>query len=241
MNTTGLLRFACSCAVFGLLNLPAALGAQVSKRPISDFISQQGTYCLSDGNGGCSLFVPPLPNFIGWGDPVAITIASVDYAGLANNYLLEQSGGMINLGTQTSGSIVERALPDGRADVSVVLHTTNALSWTVPSLSDFTGPLNFGARVGDVLNGAAPALAHVEFRIKFTNTAPQAPLPDLIQLFFDPKAGQGVISYAFQANASGLFCDGSSGTMNVSQTGNARRSNVQAAIVNLHGATPRCP
>ena len=92
-----------------------------------------------------------------------------------------------------------------------------------------------------MLNGVTPALANVEFRITFTNTGPGAPLPDLIQLFFAPEVGMALVNYSFQAIAKGSFCDGSSGTMNVSQTGSAKRSNVQGAIVNLHGAIPRCP
>jgi hypothetical protein len=53
--------------------------AQAGQRPITDFTSRQGTYCLQfDVNGnvdctastyggsGCQLFVPPQPNVNGW-------------------------------------------------------------------------------------------------------------------------------------------------------------------------------
>jgi hypothetical protein len=178
-------------------------------------------------------------NFIGWGDAQKGIGASIDYAGLANKYLRNAPNGL-DLGTQTTGTIIERALPNGRVEVSVNLRTTNAVSWAVPTF-DFSAPPVFGAKVDAVLTGATPALANVEFRITFTNTGRGAPLPDLIQLFFAPSDGMGLVNYSFQAIASGLFCDGSSGTMNVSQTGSAKRSNVQAAIVNLHGPVPRCP
>ena len=37
-----------------------------TQRPISEFVSAQGTFCRPDGAGGCTLFVPPLLNFLGW-------------------------------------------------------------------------------------------------------------------------------------------------------------------------------
>jgi hypothetical protein len=215
---------------------------KVTHRPISDFVDRQGTFCIPDGNNGCLLFVPPVANFIGWGDPQREVASSVDYAGLANKYLREASGGRVDLGTTTTGTIIERALPDGRANVSVTLHTINALSWAALTPDFPAGSPIFGVKVDGVLGGETPALARVEFRVTFTNTAPGAPLPDFIQLFFDPAPGTALGVYSFQASGSGLFCDGSRGRITVSQTGNVpKRSNIQAAIVNLGRRIPECP
>ena len=71
-----------------------------AQRPVSDFLSRQGKFCLqlgADGNfdcsastyvtdttgGGCFQFIPPVANYMGWSDPKG-TSASFDYAGLAD-------------------------------------------------------------------------------------------------------------------------------------------------------------
>lgn len=206
-----------------------------TRRPISDFVSAQGTFCLPDGMGGCVVFVPPIPNFIGWGDPRTGNCVSVDYAGLAD----ATYGGAF--GTQTGGTVAERPLPDGRAEVTVTLHTTNALTWVIEGCSDFaSGTLLFGHRAPDVVDdGADAALGHSFFEISFINTAPGALLPDLIQLFFLPAPGQELHQYVFRATAKGTLRidfgvpDGTPGMVTVAQTGNIVRSNIQAAVVNL--------
>ena len=105
-----------------LTSIAMAASGQVTIRPISHFISTQGTFCVPDGNGGCELFVPPVANF-----PGAQRGASVDYAGLAEAYVRQASGGAISLGTSFSGRVIERRLHDGRAQV--LLFTKNALAW----------------------------------------------------------------------------------------------------------------
>jgi hypothetical protein len=214
-----------------LLLLSALAAAQTTQRPIQDFLSTQGTYCFPDGSGSCVIFVPGIANFLGWGDGKSassahLILASVDYAGLANRSIEARSPGF-SLGTTFSGSVVERALADGRAAVTVMLLTKNALSFAAED--DFvTGKLLFGNRAVDVLAGAAPALGDSKFQIAFINTAPGAPLPDLIQLFFAPASGQELSVYSFSAEAHL-----GKARLTVVQTGNAVRSNIQAAIVNI--------
>src|SRR5437762_111058 len=84
----------------------------LSTRPIADFVSAQGTTAIN---------VPPSPDYFGWTDTAHNRAISVDYAGLANNYLAAHGA---PLGTTTDGTINERALPGGRAEVTVLLHTT---------------------------------------------------------------------------------------------------------------------
>jgi hypothetical protein len=178
------------------------------------------------------LFVPPVPNFEGWGDFVNNLAVSVDYAGLANACFGNA------FGTSMSGVITERALANGRAEDTVLLFTHNALTWVVQPIDFKNGPVVFGHRWDTTspvctLNGASPTLGTSFLHIKFTNTAPGAPLPDLIQLFASPAPGQGLIEYTFQANATGPLANGAPGMVTVVQTGNIVRSNVQAAVVNL--------
>jgi hypothetical protein len=111
----------------------------------------------------------------------------------------------------------------------------------ISECADFAGgTLLFGHRAPDVLAGADAALGDSLFQISFINTAPGAPLPDLMQLFFAPAPGQQLHQYVFHASASGTLraafgvADGTPGKVSVAQTGNVVRSNIQAALINLH-------
>jgi hypothetical protein len=206
--------------------------AQTTQRPISDFLEAQGTFCFPNGSGGCLSFVPPVPNFVGWGDQAGNMAVSVDYAGLANACFGNA------FGTTMSGSITERTQADGRAEDTVLLFTQNALTWVVQPEDFVKGSVVFGHGWNTnspvcTLNGAPPALGKSFLHIKFTNTAPRAPLPDLMQLLFSPASGQGLVEYTFQANASGPLANGAPGMVTVVQTGNMARTNIQAAVINL--------
>ncbi len=151
-----------------------AESGSASTRPISDFLQAQGS---------TSFFVPPLPDFIGWTNNNPMTMfASVDYAGVVANYLVTHGGP--DIGTTVDGTISERELPDGRADVSVRLHLQNALTWVIalPATDVATDPLLYGTRGTDLLANPAltPTVSNCEMKVEFTNTAVGAPLPDLI-------------------------------------------------------------
>jgi len=181
---------------------PAA--GKVVHRPISDFLLTQGTYCF--GGGPCFLFVPPDPNFLGWStdfDKPPVLFAGVDYAGLVTSY----PGG----GPTFKGSVTERPLADGRAQVKVSLQTSNANTWVIEL--DFSGdvlgqiagsaPTLFGLRPGDVGTGAGQALADTLLEVTFINDAPGAPLPDLVQLVNFPGTLQELETLRFVAHATG--------------------------------------
>ena len=173
--------------------------------------------------GGCLLFVPPDPNFLGWSndlDSPVIYFAGVDYAGLANAYL-----GSV---PQISGTVTERPLPDGTAEVTVQLHTKNANAWVIELdldgdvLAQIAGkPTLFGHRPADVLAGAAQALADTHLHVVFINTVPGAPLPDLLQINNTPA----VKFLSFKANGQGPLtaefgvAEGTPGRCTITQTG----------------------
>lgn len=199
---------------------------QAVQRPIEEFVNAQGTFCLDDGMGGCFLFVPPAENFFGWGDPARGICSAFDYAGLANKAIKTASGGAIDLGTTTSGSVTERPLPDGRAEVDVVLETRNANTFGQSACNDFnTDPLTFGHRPADVIAGAEAALGNGTFHVKFISSAPGAPLPDLLQLVSAPEAGQEFLMLSIYYNAFGKlhspsgFAEGTPGRLTCIQTG----------------------
>jgi hypothetical protein len=158
---------------------------------------------------------------------------------LTAKYLFNTYG--ISLGTTVSGSVTERPLADGRAEVTVNLHTNNALAWattldlSLPLDPQFnSNPLTFGSRAQDVATGATPALGDSHLRVVFKNTAPGAPLPDLICINAGPgcptaapcPAGFEIDFLSVQENAtgplraaSGLGPDGTPGRLIVDQIG----------------------
>jgi len=199
--------------------------AQTVERSLDEFLAAQGTYCLDDGMGGCILFVPPLQNFFGWSQPATNRCAAVDYAGIANNWLKQQSGGTKNLGTRVEGKIMERQLGNGQAEVTVLLHTTSALAWAINQCNDFSGPdLIFGYRAPEVLAGAPAALAEVFMKVVFL-THPNVPLPDLLQIAFAPEPGQTFLFLGGNSQAEGPLraaygvAEGTTGRLTIVQTG----------------------
>jgi hypothetical protein len=213
--------------------------ANAAQRPITDFTDRQGAYRLGPtegppaceashyrlpGEGDGFLWVPPILNFNGWSDPKTAIFLSADYAGLAYRWLKNLG---VDLGTTQDGSITERPLKDGRAEVSVILHTRNALTWALDGNSgDFaTGTLLFGCRAPDVLAGDTPAVGDCTLQVKFINTAPGAPLPDLQELFFCPAPGMESLTLSFTAQAKGPIRaafglpEGTPGFLQTRQTG----------------------
>ena len=222
-------------AFAGALLPPASVAGPTVTRPIEDFVSQQGTFCVDDGKGGCLLYVPPIANYLGWttpGRPQANCPAPnpalgcqpslgalVDYAGLANAWLISQGK---DLGTKTDGTITERPLSNGKAEITVLLHTKNALTFVVPCCDYAGGTLLFGRRALEVAVGMKPSLADTFLKLIFTNTATGAPLPDLVGLF-QTRFGD-IRSIEFHAQASGELRagfgvpDGTPGRATVVQT-----------------------
>jgi hypothetical protein len=197
------------------------LASGASQRPFSDFLSAQGS---------TNVFIPPLPDFIGWSNNSPQTLfASVDYLGLVAGYLASHGGPV--LGTIVDGTVMERPLADGRAEVTVEIHATDALTWVLPiPFNDIaTDPLAFGYRGTDLLANPnlVPALSSAHSKVVFKNTAPGAPLPDLIIAFIlgqgDP--GQELLTLSFESNGTGLLRapsgspEGTPGRCTVAQTG----------------------
>ncbi len=198
---------------------------------IQDFVDAQGTFCWDDGAGGCFQFLDPLPNIIFWNDPDRASVAWVDYAGVASQWLLENGGP--DLETSHSGSVKEKVIGGGLTKVDVILHTDNALVWCVEGDPNSEGfdfantPLIFGSRVDDILAGAAPSLADVTFKISFTRVGDVGdPLPDIFDLLITPEQGDtpndiemGFLNADFLAKSKGYLPDGSRADLTIVQTG----------------------
>ncbi|MCH7700584.1 MAG: hypothetical protein IID37_02740 [Planctomycetes bacterium] len=214
--------------------LALAYNPGAHQRPIEDFVDSQGTFCLDPETfcegipPDCLLFVPPVENFLGWSDLPDCEGVAIDYAGLADEWITEESDGDVSFGTEFSGSITERVLADGRTQVSVRLHTTNALTWAFQDCSfDFGGADTiFGHRAPDVLDGASAALGSSLLRLNFiTPAAPGEDLPDMLQVLFCPEEGQELVWISFVATATGEmtedsdYPDGTPAVLHTTQTG----------------------
>ena len=193
-------------------------------RPLSDFLNAQGS---------TNIFIPPIPDFVGWTDnpPNGCNLthfASVDYAGVAASWLVANGGP--NVGTHSVGSVTERALPDGRANVIVDVTTFNAISWClqVPINDLANDPAAYGYRATELLANPSlkPSLSTGQLHAEFTNTAPGAPLPDLVLFIIGAaQPGQSLTNLSFRSSGSGTlhaasgFPEGTSGSMTIEETG----------------------
>lgn len=229
-----LLALALGLIAFTGASYSSVKAVQTMQRPLSDFINAQGTTMC---------FTPPAPAQLGASsdlDKSPVRFALVDYTGLTAKYLFNNFG--IALGTSVTGTVNERPLSDGRALVTVNLHTKDALAWAINfdptgSSSQFnSNPLLFGYRAQDLIANPAlrPALADVHFRVVFTIPAPGTPLPDLVCLNQGPDCpnvapcpqGFELDFLSVEASATGplhalagLGPEGTTGRLVVTQTG----------------------
>jgi hypothetical protein len=179
----------------------------VVSHPIEKFLASQGTFCADDGMGGCDLYMRPTANYLGWFNQSYRYSAAVDYAGIANNWLV---GTGRWLGTQIGGAVTEEQLVDGRARVTIDLHGTNVLSF-VTSGSSYQNPTVFGAQPRDLVDPSTiPAVGHVQMKIVLTNPAMGMPLPDLMQLIRQPQPGQKLESLVMRYEGDGQMSTGES-------------------------------
>jgi hypothetical protein len=185
---------------------------------IQDFLSQQGhTSVFNFGVSG-------MPDEIGWASSTSTVIsgngrfARVDYTGQDAAFL------GLNLGTTTSGTVSERSLSDGRAEVTVNLHTHNAFAWATQLLPDGSyGALLFGYTPMQLQANPSltPPLANSDLQLVAKIPAPGSPLPDIVNDFIlgNAPAGEELVSLSFRATAQGSTPAGQQATLIVSQTG----------------------
>ena len=219
--------------VLACVALACAVNAQTTiTRNLSDFLNAQGAFLPG--------YPGPVKAFLGSGDPSNGRMISVDYANLVN-----QCWPTLNLPTTVDGAIHERQLPDGRSEVTVIMHTQNALTWVADG--DFaTGKILFGQRwntsgtcsLTDSTSSGLdhPVLGDYFLHVVFINTTFGAPLPDLEQILFAPEPGQQVLTFKNSASAVGPLYnlpgvpDGTIGRASTEQIGLLYKTNGKPAI-----------
>jgi hypothetical protein len=127
-------------------------GGPVVQRPISDFLNTQVTGTMWY-NGDNPLY-----------------FYRVDFSGVISR------NNQLNLTPTFEGTITERPLADGTAEVIVDIRSHNALSW----MNNYYPPYEvvFGEGPLAVKGGATPTLGYVHLRWDFVNPTPGAPIPD---------------------------------------------------------------
>lgn len=234
-RTTLRLAAIVALAVLTTLSAAAPVGAASAKpihRSLQELVRAQGTLCVPDGAGGCLLFNPPVANYIFFGAAATERIAAVDYAGLEDRWLQQASGGSQSFHTGFSGTVTERPLGDGRAEVSILLHTRHE----VARVFLFDGTLIFGNTTPDVLAGAQPAFGESTFDFVFINPTVGMALPDLGQIVFAANPGQVFVSSHFRAVATGPLhaafgvSEGTRGQMMVDMISTASNPSVREII-----------
>jgi len=179
---------------------------QVMQRPITDFLTSQGTYCFDDGFGGCRTFVSPVPNSFAWFDRGQNLGISVDYTGMTNSWLESVSGNQRSLGTQVNGTISEQLREDGRSLVLVDLHTTNAASFAIRGPQWGVAPAAMGYEPSELKDDQSkPALGTAHLHLAFINDAFGGRLPDLNQLLVAPRKGQELVDFRFDYDGHGTM------------------------------------
>ena len=196
----------------------------VTSRPLSHFLNTQGTL------NNPPQFFPVVKDYAGWAGGDGVNFALVDYAGLANKYIKANSEHSI--GTKVNGFVLECALPNGKAQITVQLLTKKALGFA-QSIEDLANnefnflntPTIFGAKAQDVVNGEKPATGLASLSTTFSIAAPGADLPDFIDVVFNP-ASYAPVKMNFKSITFGKCSNGRKARLNVHQVGSTNDQNV---------------
>ena len=184
----------------------------VTWRPIEEWVAAQGTLCRIDvTTGKCQEWLPGIArNFPAVAEVDGCQCALVDYAGIVAEWLDVKSGGAIKVPTKISGTVQEKPVQFTNwlgetwtaAEVSVDLMTKDAITWVFRDCL-WPGECVYGARYDEILAGAQPTLSDVFVHVDFMNTAPGAPLPDLVDLMLNPGDARDLRSEHIVANGEG--------------------------------------
>lgn len=195
---------AATIALLALLVTVQANAQGARQRPFSDWLDAQGSF---NNPATCYSLI------FGWvAPPYYSTLAIADYTGKMGACVQNHGGPAIN--TTVKGTVSERDLPDGTAEILVNVQFTNALAY---ALEFGVGPI-FGYR-SELLGHPErkPGLANGHLQVKFIIPYPGAPLDDLVFT--------NITYIRFSATASGPLRatfgvpEGTPGRFVVSQTG----------------------
>jgi hypothetical protein len=193
-------------AVMAFVGTVQVLAQGARQRPFSDWLDKQ-TSCT-----------------IGWQDQApAKTFAVVDYTGKFGDQVENLGGPTID--TEVDGTVRERDLPDGRAEILLNVHFKNGMAYA-HDLTQPGSPRIFGFGQTELIANPnlSPALASGHLEAKFIIDFPGAPLQNFCTTAFPNQPGL-LLSISIRANADGPLRAafgvpvGTPGKLVVSQTG----------------------
>ncbi len=184
------------------------VNAGTRQRPFSDWLSAQGSF-VNPVTCGASIF--------GWLPPDFTTFALADYSGKIAQCITNHGGPVFN--PEFSGTVTERDLADGTAEIHVIHHFTD--TYVVARDQTQAGsPTILGYRAAELFGqpNRQSALANGMIQVKFIIAQPGDPLPDLTSIsnvlsLSARIRGEGPLRAAFGVD------EGTPGKVMVSQTG----------------------
>ena len=184
--------------------LAAVAADRVTRRSIQEFVAAQPNYCLLPGNpNNCANTLPGI-DVASFYDPETGSAIVLDYPGIASAYLAANGGP--DLGTTFSGSVTERVLKDGRAEIDVVLRTENALTFVEDiNTPVFGSVIRLGATPAQVLAGAPVAIGSSTLRLTYIAPAPGMPLVAVSQVLYFEADRYQLLKLSFFAEATGIL------------------------------------
>ena len=208
------MKFQKTILLVAALALVASVGAghpsaaETRQRPFSEWLAAQGSF-VNPATCGTSIF--------SWLTSDFATFALADYSGKLGQCITSHGGPVFN--PEFTGTVTERDLPDGTAEVLVIHHFAD----TYAQARDNTqagSPAILGYRAAELFNEPErqSALANGMMQVKFINAYPGAPLPDLTSI-------PNVLSVSIRIRGEGPLraafgvAEGTPGKVLVSQTG----------------------
>ena len=166
-------------------------------------------------------FVNPVTcatSILGWLTPDLATFALADYSGKLGQCITTHGGPAFN--PEFSGTVTERALPDGTAEIHGDSSFYRYLCPGSDNTQAVSGTAILGYRAAELFNEPylQSALANGMMQVKFINDYPGAPLPDLTAI-------PNVLSVSIRIRGEGPLraafgvAEGTPGKLVVSQTG----------------------
>ena len=189
------------CFIFlCMLAIPAPSFGQVQHLPISAFLDAQ-----------------PQNSYVIWWEVAPDRWLYFDAFGKRANAF------NLDLDMRFQGGVTKSVLPDGRAHVSVILHTWNAVCWGFQGNGAGTLLPAFGYNPSQVYNGIGPAsLGDGMMAIEFTMPSPDTPLPPyrlIGNATYPMESVIAVVNCSGELRDASGFPDGTPGNAHTTQRG----------------------
>eukprot|EP01083_Nonionella_stella_P221374 790949_1 len=175
---------------------------RVSNQCAEDFVASQGSQ-ISETR------LPPIPDYIGWGNGPQTLTGMVDYLGIANDWIEEQDIG-ISFGTKVSVECNVINMNKSKVRIKLKINTKNAHAFAFKDEyfdGDWmTPPTIFGSRAQDIVNDPTSkvgSMHRVKFRIEFSMTFKdfkKGNFPDLINFLGGVTKEQEPVEFDFRAD-----------------------------------------